>query len=183
MWGLSLAKPLFQSLKGFQRLWSRGRLSRSYCTNTWVSIPKRVSEALKRYTSRNAAYVNMFQSLKGFQRLWSSQARAATISRTEFQSLKGFQRLWSLQNLVFSFALKGSTFQSLKGFQRLWSFRGNWGRGGRRVSIPKRVSEALKRYRHRQGFTNFKFQSLKGFQRLWSGGDRVVQAILQSFNP
>ncbi len=115
----------------------------------------------------------MFQSLKGFQRLWSSSAFGRSIIHfARFQSLKGFQRLWSSHSSLFrsfacvsvsipkrvSEALKlpypfrysqpqlANGFQSLKGFQRLWSFddcsagksRGKW------VSIPKRVSEALK---------------------------------------
>ncbi len=132
-----------------------------------VSIPKRVSEALKLCCFCPFWNQNWFQSLKGFQRLWSSRDCLSCGDRTTFQSLKGFQRLWSFRevsgaSLHYAFqSLKGfqrlwssslssicSTlrwFQSLKGFQRLWSCCNPsaiafWDS----VSIPKRVSEALK---------------------------------------
>ena len=85
-----------------------------------VSIPKRVSEALKHRHSPLSSQKLLFQSLKGFQRLWSSQHTKILLCSVPFQSLKGFQRLWSLH-------------LSTRHWGNYW-----------RVSIPKRVSEALK---------------------------------------
>ena len=135
-------KSSFQSLKGFQRLWSLMILLASL--EPMVSIPKRVSEALKRWNSINwqgdlhvsipkrvsealkpkifarLSTVFLFQSLKGFQRLWSCKSILSLHGYQAFQSLKGFQRLWS--NSVRHTLGSRDLFQSLKGFQRLWSF-------------------------------------------------------------
>ena len=134
----------FQSLKGFQRLWSKEtteilkkvavsipkRVSEALklhhrqqnrALRNRVSIPKRVSEALKPFGEIAAAERKLsFQSLKGFQRLWSWCIPLRAFYWNEFQSLKGFQRLWSVWILFFIWVI--SLFQSLKGFQRLWSF-------------------------------------------------------------
>ena len=175
-----------------------------------VSIPKRVSEALKPFHSQTCQAQHSFQSLKGFQRLWSHLLRSSKNRNYQFQSLKGFQRLWSKGGWYASSwsqkfqSLKGfqrlwsvgagtaielvSLFQSLKGFQRLWSQwicypYNSW----YMVSIPKRVSEALKpveKLRSLFCWYGKMFQSLKGFQRLWSA--RLYLDFWQSlarFNP
>ncbi len=160
----------FQSLKGFQRLWSF----------LHMGDPCQLPDV-------------EFQSLKGFQRLWSfTPALTSAAIIKEFQSLKGFQRLWSHWfRTCWSFWML--QFQSLKGFQRLWSKK-LWCKPIKslKVSIPKRVSEALKQIlserREDPSFVSIPkrvsealkpkllegntddclFQSLKGFQRLWS---------------
>ena len=109
----------FQSLKGFQRLWSQKETT-EILKKVAVSIPKRVSEALKQPKRQHTTKeFESFQSLKGFQRLWSAPFTSKMAAPVPFQSLKGFQRLWSPK---FLFRITQKHF----------------------VSIPKRVSEALK---------------------------------------
>ena len=145
-----------------------------------VSIPKRVSEALKPPFSYLAKGSFLFQSLKGFQRLWSALAAWAANSKSLFQSLKGFQRLWSnalLENarIVQLVSIPKRVSEALKNSKDIC-----WEQGCS-VSIPKRVSEALKHHRRATGLLPLLFQSLKGFQRLWSGGFFYLIITLRNF--
>ena len=83
-----------------------------------------------------------------------------------FQSLLGFRRLWS--STLASMPFLAAVFQSLLGFRRLWSFRKKYGSLSSCVSIPIRVSEALKLSCSGHSLNLVLFQSLLGFRRLWS---------------
>ena len=137
----------FQSLKGFQRLWSPVAPNTGI-KPTKVSIPKRVSEALKQpcLLLQRFNLTIQFQSLKGFQRLWSP---------TEAHYHCNLLGIVSIPKRV-SEALKLRAFKHLGINERF------------QVSIPKRVSEALKPFPIIKPFVVCVFQSLKGFQRLWS---------------
>ncbi len=69
---IPIALIVFQSLKGFQRLWIFTIIDIVVC-------------------------IARFQSLKGFQRLWIEKRITARYQQFAFQSLKGFQRLWILR--------------------------------------------------------------------------------------
>ena len=147
----------FQSLKGFQRLWSCNRFWKYIYRN--VSIPKRVSEALKRaIASFNHMIFDRFQSLKGFQRLWSLGSKISIKTFLPVSIPKRVSEALKLSWLIVGF--KMPLFQSLKGFQSLW-----------RLWVKLR------------SFYQIKFQSLKGFQRLWSERLYKFQLPESCFNP
>ena len=84
-----------------------------------VSIPKRVSDALALLAGAATALgVVLFQSLRGFPMRWHDPEMRSLVGTEGFQSLRGFPMRWhsdSLTNAFFGF----------------------------KVSIPKRVSDAL----------------------------------------
>ena len=156
---------MFQSLKGFRRLW----IDREFVAGSGkccVSIPKRVSETLNQDLIAHLRHDRLFQSLKGFRRLWILMAANVPANRLRFQSLKGFRRLWIPKAIILnvgsvSVSIPKRVSETLNPYQEKCFFLGTL------VSIPKRVSETLNQkklvdFRSLQGF-----QSLKGFRRLW----------------
>ena len=159
----------FQSLKGFQRLWSSGIAILSKCAQSCVSIPKRVSEALKHYSGDWIYEIKIFQVSipKRVSEALKHIPKYTGFSPHLFQSLKGFQRLWSKKELK-TFAAQNIVSipkRVSEALKLLW-----WWKclTLHPVSIPKRVSEALKLFKGLLTDKATAFQSLKGFQRLWS---------------
>ena len=158
---------VFQSLKGFQRLWSLVE-TKSLAQASWsVSIPKRVSEALK-LMSVWSQHLSFIVSIP--KRV--SEALKLTILQFNFlaklfQSLKGFQRLWSIIKVIPVYRRKFVSIPK-RVSEALKPSLGDRIERICFVSIPKRVSEALKPKTDARFWGYEKFQSLKGFQRLWS---------------
>ncbi len=127
LWIKRIVSPMpenskFQSLKGFQRLWIFAG-SVNFVTFTLVSIPKRVSEALNLCCldgCRCPSFVSIPKRVSEALNLQRSRLQVVMKRPYQFQSLKGFQRLWIL--------IQPNDYAPLL-----------------IVSIPKRVSEALNR--------------------------------------
>ncbi len=164
-----------------------------YCNGfemAFVSIPKRVLEALNPVCHYPLTSKGLFQSLKGFWRLWIWLGLAIIPSHREFQSLKGFWRLWiawyRLDKGLYAFvSIPKRVLEALNPYEKenvgcssLVSIPKRVLEALNRfplvldtirqiVSIPKRVLEALNLYLGKPCRLHLMFQSLKGFWRLW----------------